>query len=112
MASYAMLVDYQYCSGCQSCEVSCKNEKNLSKDNPWGVKVLQNGPYDLENGKWEWDYIPAFSEICDLCEDRVKDGAQPACVLHCLANCLTYGTIEELSAKMETKGKKMYIFKP
>lgn len=111
MPTYGILVNYEYCDGCQSCEVSCKNEKMLDKD-PLGVKVLQHGPYQLDEKTWEWDYFPVFTKKCDLCAERVKRGEKPACVLHCLSQCLTYGPVEELAKTMSEKGKYMYIFRP
>ena len=46
---------------------------------------------------------------CDLCKDRTARGREPICVHHCLANILYYGTVEELSKKLEEKPKQMLI---
>ena len=32
MSKRAMLINYKYCTGCHSCEVSCRKEKGLSLD--------------------------------------------------------------------------------
>lgn len=110
---YALLVDYRYCTGCQSCEVACKNEKMLStEDEPWGMKVLHFGPWELKDGSWEFDYFPLPTQICDLCEDRINAGKKPACVHHCLAQCLSFGTVEEMSKEMAEKNGKAYIIQP
>ena len=29
MSKYALIIDYKYCTGCHSCEMACKVEKNL-----------------------------------------------------------------------------------
>lgn len=29
MAQYGLLIDNEYCTGCRSCEVACKNENDL-----------------------------------------------------------------------------------
>ena len=38
MARNGILVDYQYCTGCYSCEVACQAEHELPLEQ-WGVKV-------------------------------------------------------------------------
>ena len=47
MKNYAMVVDYQYCTGCHACELACQNEKELSLDE-WGIKVTQHGPVFIQ----------------------------------------------------------------
>lgn len=110
--NYAIVVDYQYCTGCQSCEVSCKNEKGFGLEDMWGVKVLQNGPYDLGNNEFSWDYIPAFTSRCDVCAGRVEDGQKPPCVIHCLGGCLSFGTVEEMSELMKEAAPKTFMVIP
>ncbi len=110
MSDFAMLVHYDYCTGCKSCEISCKNEKGYAQA-PYGVTVLENGPYDLGGGKWEWDYVPAFNSRCDMCADRQKAGEKPPCVIHCLANCLEVGPADELLASFMQKPHKAFIVK-
>ena len=39
MAKNGILVDYQYCTGCYSCEVACQSELDLPLGQ-WGVKVM------------------------------------------------------------------------
>lgn len=113
MTVKAMYVDYEYCSGCHSCEIACKNEKGFETDQDlWGVKVLEVGPVELEESRWEWNYIPVFTQLCDLCEERVEKGEKPACVLHCLAHVLECDSVENLSKKMEEKGSEAYVFMP
>jgi anaerobic dimethyl sulfoxide reductase subunit B (iron-sulfur subunit) len=96
----ALLIDYQWCSGCQSCELACRNEHewNLSS---YGIKVLEMGPYDMpdKGGMVEWNYVPATTSLCDLCSCRVDRGELPACELHCLAGAITSGTLATLSAR-------------
>ena len=42
---YGMLIDYSLCTGCKSCEVSCRKEKDLPLDE-WGILVNQIGALD------------------------------------------------------------------
>lgn len=108
--SYGLLIDYDYCTGCHSCETACKMELGLPLGQ-YGIKVLQDGPRKLEDGKWEYNYLPIPTSLCDLCEDRVKMGKKPTCVHHCQAAVMTYGTVEELAKQMEGKSK-MVLFTP
>lgn len=108
---YALYIDYEYCSGCHSCELACKNEHDIP-EGQWGIKVLEDEPWLLEDGSWHWNYLPVPSELCDLCETRVNEGLEPSCVQHCQAKVLEFGTPVELAKKMEAKSKKAVIFKP
>ncbi|MDR0500881.1 MAG: hypothetical protein LBG97_06520 [Coriobacteriales bacterium] len=115
MTQYALLIDNEYCTGCHSCEVACKNERDLPLGQ-WGIKVLELGPWKLPDNKhWEHRYVPVLSQLCNLCYERTHDdhgSATPACALHCLANVIEYGTLDELAAKMANKGKMASIFIP
>lgn len=111
MAIYGLMIDYEYCSGCHSCEVACKNEKGLGIGD-WGIKLAEVGPFQHKSGAWEHNYIPVPTKECDLCGSRVAEGDVPSCVLHCLASVIEYGTVEELAAKMNQKGTKVSMFIP
>ncbi len=39
---------------------------------------------------------------------RVMEGKQPACVHHCMTECMTFGPIEEM-AKLAAKKKKSVV---
>lgn len=95
MTRYGLVVDYRYCTGCRTCEVACQMEKGLPVGQ-FGIKVSEVGPWPLPDDKWELEYFPLPTQQCDLCGDRVAAGKQPSCVQHCMADCLRYGTVEEL----------------
>ena len=108
-AEYGLLIDYEYCSGCQSCEVTCKEEHNYPVGK-WGIKVLEEGPWEIEDGSgvFNYNYIPVPTDLCDLCAERESTtGKEPMCVHHCLANVITYGPIDELAEKLKTKTKQV-----
>lgn len=112
MKQYGLLIDNEYCTGCHSCEVACKNEHNLPLGQ-WGIKVLELGPWQLMDGKrWEYRYVPVPTSYCDLCATRTAEGQDPTCVHHCLASCMEYGPLDELAEKMAEKGKMASIFIP
>ena len=107
---YGLLIDYEYCTGCHTCEMACKVELQLPLGQ-YGIKIAQDGPRQLENGKWEYLYLPIPTSLCNLCEDRVEMGKLPTCVHHCQAAVMTYGKVEDLAKKAQEK-PKMCLFVP
>jgi Fe-S-cluster-containing dehydrogenase component len=99
MAKHGILIDYDWCTGCHSCEVACQIELGLPEDQ-FGIKITEIGPWQYGENEWQVSYMPAFSDQCNLCSDRVAMGKLPSCVHHCQAKCLTYGTLEELAEKL------------
>lgn len=107
-----ILINYKYCSGCHSCEMACKNEHDIPLGK-WGIKVQgDTSPWQLPNGEWHWDYIPAPTELCDLCAERVAVGKQPACVQTCQAKVMQFGPVADLACEAEKIGSKTVIFLP
>jgi Fe-S-cluster-containing dehydrogenase component len=101
MPKKALMIEYEYCSGCHTCEVACKQEH--------GYPVGKGGIYlneimtTLPDGRLRIDYIPFPTAYCDLCAARVRKGEQPACVKHCQAQVMEYGTVTDLAKKMDKK---------
>lgn len=109
MARNAILIDYDYCCGCHTCEVACQKEHGYSAGQ-WGIKLAQNGPFTIEDTKRVvFDYVPVPTELCDLCAQRVSEGKLPTCVHHCQTGCMSYGSVEEL-AKQVVGNHKFAIF--
>ena len=112
MKKRAMLIDYGYCTGCHSCEVSCRKKNDLRLDER-GIKVNEVGPQKFSNGKWEWDFVPVPSSLCDLCEDRIAEGNKPLCELHCLAAVIRVVPVSEVSSCLESMDKdKVAVYLP
>lgn len=111
MSQNALFLDLEFCTGCHSCELACRNELELGLDD-WGIKVLEDKPRQHADGVWHWDYIAYPTELCDLCESRTAEGKLPSCVQVCQAKVLEIGTIEECAKKLAEKGKKAAIFIP
>ena len=100
-----ILVNYEFCTGCHSCEVACRNERGLGKGE-FGIKLAEIGPYeyrtDIDAGTpYEWVYNPTITKACDMCKARTEMGKMPSCVQACQAWCLYYGEVEELAKKMD-----------
>ena len=106
---YGLLIDYEYCTGCYACQVACAQEYRW----PAGmsgiqvIEVVQKLPKD----KAYLTYLPFPTELCILCAPRTKKGLKPACVMHCMAACMKYGRLEELSLVMAKK-PRMVLWVP
>lgn len=109
MSRYGLLIDYEFCTGCHSCEMACKAELGLP-EGKWGIKLSQVGPWELEPGEWEWSYVPIPTQLCDLCDGRLAEGKLPACVHHCQSLVMEHGRVEDLAAKIDKP--KMVLFVP
>ena len=110
MLKYGLLINYEFCTGCHTCEIACKQEHGFDAGK-CGVKIMQVGPIEMGPDKWSLNYFPIPLELCDLCDVRVGKGRQPACVTHCQAGVMKYGTVEELAKFMELKSKTV-LFAP
>jgi Fe-S-cluster-containing dehydrogenase component len=102
MARYALLIDYDFCTGCHSCEVACQQEHQY----PVGTNGIVVKEYEYEaGGRVRIDYLPFFTNHCDLCKDRRQRKELPACVKHCQSACMEFGTTKALSAKMGERNR-------
>lgn len=106
---FGLLIDFEYCTGCHSCETACKVELGLPLGQ-YGIKIAQDGPRELEDGSWEYIYVPVPTSLCNLCEDRVAMGKRPTCVHHCQSACMEYGPVDELAKIMAASDKRMVLF--
>jgi Fe-S-cluster-containing dehydrogenase component len=109
MSKKALLINYEYCSGCRSCELACRNEHNIP-EGCWGIRVKDEEPWQLPDGTWHWDYVPVPTSMCDACEGRLKDGLEPMCVQSCQAKVIEIGVSEELLARTAELSGKIAIF--
>jgi Fe-S-cluster-containing dehydrogenase component len=108
MDKYGLLIHYDYCTGCHSCEVACQQEHDFMEGKN-GIFVTEF-EYETFN-KLAIDYLPYPTELCDLCINRHSEGEQPACVKHCQSQCMSFGFINELAKEMQTQ-PKMVLFAP
>ena len=97
-----LLINYDYCTGCHTCEMACKVEHQF-EEGVWGIELKQLGPREVAPDKWEYTFVPVPTALCDLCADRVDEGRWPTCVHHCQAQVMEYGDPAELAAKAPKK---------
>lgn len=107
MARMGLLVEYAWCSGCHSCEVACQMEHGLPVGQ-FGIKVNQVGPWKYGEDLWQYDFIPAFTDQCSLCADRLAKSKEPSCVKHCQAKCIRIASVDEAATAMKGKGKVVF----
>ncbi len=110
MTRQALLQDYQWCSGCHSCESACAMEHGFT-DGRCGIAITTIGPWDLGNGQWQYDNVASLTRLCDFCTERAALGKLPACVQHCQAQVLSIGDVAELAAQAAT-GEKQILMIP
>ena len=108
--AYGILIDYEYCTGCHTCEVSCKAEHNRP-DGHFGIKLAEIGPWQIDEERWQLKYVPCFTDECVFCPDRISKGKKPACVNNCYTGSMKFGPIEELAKDMNAK-RKQVLFRP
>ena len=111
MEKKALIINYKYCTGCHVCEIACRNEHEIPLDD-WGIKMTEFGPKKMMDGKWFYTYVPVPSHLCDLCEHRLEFGMKPACVHHCLAQCMEVVDFAEVPARLEALGEGTGVFVP
>lgn len=110
MSRYGLLINYEFCSGCHTCELACKQEHGLPVGK-FGIQVAVSGPMKMDDERWSFNNIPIPTDLCDLCFDRVSHGKQPACVHHCQAGVMKFATVDELVKFMELQDKTV-LFTP
>ena len=105
-----MLVDYEWCSGCHTCEMACAVELTHARfpEGRCGVKVHEEGVYPIGDDRWTDIFVPVFTDLCDQCAERLAGGAaEPTCVKHCQAHVLRYGELEDLAPFLADKPKQL-----
>lgn len=107
-----LLFDLEYCVGCQTCCVACRQENDFDAEH-CGIRIIEQ-VYDNPNGRVQVDFLPFVTELCTHCTERIASGFdyKPSCVKHCPTNCIEYGDIDELYEKAKTmKRPILYLSK-
>jgi anaerobic selenocysteine-containing dehydrogenase len=77
-----LLADWERCVGCYACEVACAQEHGEKM-----IRVNMLGPVNQRNGM-DLLSVPLASDGCDLCQARLAQGEEPACVSACPTRAL------------------------
>jgi Fe-S-cluster-containing dehydrogenase component len=108
MGKKGLLINYDYCTGCHTCEVACKQEHGY----PAGLSGIMVKDFTHDStDKVQVDFLPFPTDMCDLCAARTREGEQPACVKHCMSACMSYGDVSEMAKVLETTPRSA-IFVP
>ena len=108
MAKFGLLIDYNYCTGCHTCEVACQQEHDF----PVGKNGIRVTEYVYETSdKVRVDHLPFITDLCDLCINRYQSGEEPSCVKHCQSKCMEFGYLDKLVKEMEDR-PKMVLYAP
>ena len=108
MAKYGILVDYDWCTGCHTCEMACQMEHGLPIGQ-YGILINEIGPWEYAPEKWQYSYLPALTDQCNLCAERISMSKKPTCVQHCQAKCLHFGEVGELADMMLDSSKQALL---
>jgi len=106
---YGLLIDYEYCTGCYTCQVACSQEYKW----PAGMagmhvlEIVQKLPKD----RAYLTFLPFPTELCILCAPRTKKGLHPACASHCMANVIKHGRLKDLAKELGRK-PRMVLWSP
>lgn len=103
-----LLVSYNWCTGCHSCELACQAKNDLPPDQ-FGIKLNQMGPWEYAPKKWVYTYLPAITQQCNFCADRLAEGKMPSCVQHCQSNCIQIMDAEEAAEIIKDNPHVMFI---
>lgn len=103
---FGLLINYEFCTGCHSCEVSCQMEHNLPPDR-WGIKIQKVGPWHIGGDDYQYDFVPVPTDQCNLCVERTTKGKKPLCVKHCQSLAMRFGSVDELVRDMD--GATKYV---
>jgi len=108
MSEFGLLIEYDFCTGCFSCEVACQQEHRYPAGK-CGIKITE---FVMQAKKSvSIDYLPFPTDLCDLCGRRTTAGELPSCVKHCQTKCMHYGRVADLVEMME-KHPKTALFRP
>lgn len=109
-----LLIDYKWCTGCHTCEIACQQvhglaPKRILEQGRFGIKTYEIGPFEVDEDKYQYEFLPVPTQLCDLCAERVQAGKLPSCVKHCQAGCMEFGPVEELAKKMTSKEMALFV---
>ncbi len=89
--SGAVLLDASFCKACAMCAMVCPFDAI-------SFKVTHRSQYNRD-----------VAYKCDLCNERIKEGKNPACVEACHSGALVYAEHDSLRGKHAAKSLRTYL---
>ncbi|EPW8886587.1 4Fe-4S dicluster domain-containing protein, partial [Klebsiella pneumoniae] len=82
---YGFFIDSARCTGCKTCELACKDYKNLTPEVSFRrIYEYAGGDWQEDNGVWQQNVFAYYLSIaCNHCED-------PACTKVCPSGAPQY----------------------
>ena len=105
MDSYALLISYAECDGCQKCVTACRRAHTTLQS---GLKMSSAGPFQFPSGRTEQYYVATPTDSCDRCVLYDAETDLPVCVQACPSGCIRFGSVAQLSTQMTHR--KMALF--
>ena len=83
-AQYGFFIDSARCTGCKTCELACKDYKNLTPDVRFRrIYEYAGGDWQEDNGVWQQNVFAYYLSIaCNHCEDPACTKVCPSGAMH------------------------------
>jgi len=112
MAKYGICINLSRCIGCYSCVVACQEWHQIPAQQDARIKIVE---------QWEGEYpnvsrimLPALTNDCDFCAERIKEGSEPICVASCPTEAMVFGYLDDPKSEINKKIKILHakLLKP
>ncbi len=103
----ALLIDFEWCTGCYACVIAGRNANQL--DHTRACIAIGSGERKV-GGRVVLDFVPEPTNLCNLCGPRTRRGLAPACVHHCPPCVIRYGPKPQLEELRKQKPNQSLWF--
>lgn len=108
-----ILIDYEWCSGCHTCEMACAVETTHASfpEGHCGVKVHEEGIYQIAARPVDRHQHAHLHRPVRPVRGAYGAGEpqEPTCVKHCQAHVLQFGDVEDLAKDLAAKPKQVLV---
>lgn len=107
-------VNYDKCIGCRMCMGACPyNARSLNWSDPEDNVYFEGQVMTPFEEYHAASHPVSVVEKCVLCQDRVAEGKQPACVQTCITKCRVFGDLDDSDSEVskairETDARVLY----
>ncbi len=107
MVNVAFAVNTDYCSGCQTCQVACREINRVPFEERW-LEVRKGAPTCVDGRlRLHYSHVPEL----DKCIDCVEQVESPYCQEVCPSHCLFVGERDGvLACVLDSKDKWSVVF--